>query len=294
MNVTDVNLPVYIPGNCGTPPQPCSTAANANSRRPYSSVGQLGIDATAGNSRYGALQVTFQQRASHGMDFQSNYTWSKSEDTQSTYEQICATVRQCFGVSDFDVTQRFIFSGNFALPKFQNWNVLAREGLGGWQANMIFNAQTGSPFSVFCNDNNSLSGITETGSPGDFCDLTGQPLQPTKSARSYLNWANAAAFEPNAVGTFGTENRNQLRNPGWWNADASLFKELQIRESLKFQLRGEAFNLFNHPTFTVGGTGIAASYYAVPVNSPSWATNFAQLYSERGPRILQVAAKIVF
>ena len=216
--------------------QPCSTVANEN-QRALSVRWADRIDATEGNSRYNALQVTFQQRASHGVNFQSNYTWSKSEDTQSTKVQICATLQQCFGVSDFDVTQRFIFSGDFTLPGFRSQNFLAREVLGGWQANLIFNAQTGTPFSVFCPDNNSLTGITETGTTGDFCDLTGEPLQP--SSRTYRNWANSAAFKPNAVGTFGTERRNQLRNPGWWNLDSSLFKEFQIKERFKLQLRGE-------------------------------------------------------
>jgi hypothetical protein len=288
-NDTDVNLPIYIPGECGS--QPCSTVANENQRRPYQSVGQMGIDATEGNSRYSALQVTFQQRASHGINFQSNYTWSKSEDTQSTKVQICATIQQCWGVSDFDVNQRFIFSGDYRIPEVKNWNVLAREVLGGWQANLIFNAQTGTPFSVFCPDDNSLSGITETGTTGDFCDLTGAPLQPSESTRTYRNWANAAAFKPNAVGTFGTENRNQLRNPGWWNLDSSLFKEFQIKERFTLQLRGEAFNVFNHQTFN---TGSAANYYSVQPSSPTFAQNFAQLYTDRPPRILQVAAKIIF
>jgi hypothetical protein len=40
-----------------------------------------------------------------------------------------------------------------------------------------------------------------------------------------------------------------LRQDGNNNVDGSLIKVFQIMERMKFQLRAEAFNAFNHPTF---------------------------------------------
>jgi len=61
---------------------------------------------------------------------------------------------------------------------------------------------------------------------------------------------------PNS-GQFGTMGRNLFRGPGYRNWDFSIIKTWNIREGLAFQLRGEFFNVLNHPNFTnpfgVGG-----------------------------------------
>ena len=40
--------------------------------------------------------------------------------------------------------------------------------------------------------------------------------------------------------------RNELRGPGYWNVDASLFKSFNIGGRSQLELRVEAQNLFNH------------------------------------------------
>jgi hypothetical protein len=52
-----------------------------------------------------------------------------------------------------------------------------------------------------------------------------------------------------AAFTFGTTPRNALRGPGFTNVDFSVFKNVVITERVRFQIRGEAFNLFNTPAF---------------------------------------------
>lgn len=269
----DINLPVYIPG--------ASTVANENQRRPYQPIGQLNLDNSIGNANYNALQVVAEQRYSHGFTLNSNFTWSKSIDTQSTQAQVCPwNLNACRGPSDFDVEYRFLLSGVIQHPELRNWNWFAREVLGGWQSNLIFTAQSGAPFTVWCPDDNSLSGVGNDNGVGDFCDrVSGVPVYP--STQTLTQWFNPAAFQPNAVGTFGDEGRNTLRNPGWWNLDYSLFKNFAITERAKIQLRGEAFNVFNHPTFSFGPN---VSLFSAP-----------GIFSyARDPRILQVAAKIIF
>jgi hypothetical protein len=48
------------------------------------------------------------------------------------------------------------------------------------------------------------------------------------------------------VGTFGNLPRNELRGPGFWNVDASLFKRFTMGGSKSLEFRVEAQNVFNH------------------------------------------------
>ncbi len=57
---------------------------------------------------------------------------------------------------------------------------------------------------------------------------------------SWGPWARPAA------GTWGTLGRNSLWGPGLQNVDASLTKNIDIREGIKMQLLVQAFNAFNH------------------------------------------------
>jgi hypothetical protein len=79
-------------------------------------------------------------------------------------------------------------------------------------------------------------------------DLLRDPhlAHPTPAA-----WFDKTAFASPQQFTFGSAGRNILRADAVQNLDLSLFREDAITERVKFQLRGEAFNVFNHPAFGV-------------------------------------------
>jgi hypothetical protein len=71
--------------------------------------------------------------------------------------------------------------------------------------------------------------------------------------------------------TYGDGGRNILRGPGRANLDCSLFKEQQITEHYRVQIRGEFFNAFNHPQFDLPNATIgsaAAGVISSTVGSP--------------------------
>jgi hypothetical protein len=75
-------------------------------------------------------------------------------------------------------------------------------------------------------------------------------------------WFNPAAYANPAVGTFGNDRRNTLIGPGYSNVDLSLGKEFSITEKVKFEVRADASNVFNHvnygnPDANVGYNGSA-------------------------------------
>ena len=72
------------------------------------------------------------------------------------------------------------------------------------------------------------------------------PTNPNAAA-DYAH--NAALFPDPLNGTFGNSQRNVVNQPGIENFVLGLYKNTDITERVKFQLRVEAFNAFNHPQF---------------------------------------------
>jgi hypothetical protein len=158
-------------------------------------------------------------------------------------------------------------------------NPILRTVFGGWQSNFIYTSQVGTPLNVVSGVDDSLSGLA-----GDFPDLTGTSwhLPNDRSENAEIQeWFNTAAYRENAVGTFGTGGRNQLRVPGMWDLDYSLFKSFDLKERLKLQYRAEFFNVFNH-------TNLGAP------NSTVSSATFGRITSAGSPRILQMSLKLVF
>ena len=110
--------------------------------------------------------------------------------------------------------------------------------VGGWQFNTNVIIQSGLPFNVSYRDNGA---DRDTGPNRP--DLIGNPDGPQTRAQ----WFNAApigdpnsAFGRPAKGTFGNLPRNALRGPGYWRADASLFKHFTVHQTGDIEIRLEA------------------------------------------------------
>ena len=57
-------------------------------------------------------------------------------------------------------------------------------------------------------------------------------------------------------GTFGNSGRNTLNGPGLTNVNFSLGKSFAIWEQVHLQVRADANNVFNHPSFGLPGAGL--------------------------------------
>jgi hypothetical protein len=102
------------------------------------------------------------------------------------------------------------------------------------------------------------------------------------------------------VGTLGFDSpRNYIIGPGVNDFDMSLEKDTTIRESLKLQLRMDAFNVFNHTQFSglnssITFTSITNSAPASSHWSPTNLGGFGGVSGACDPRICQLIARIVF
>ena len=201
-----------------------------------------------GNANYNALQVSLRRAMSGGLAFNVNYTWSKAlGDTQDNLSggasanlvrpQNAYDLAADYGRLVFDQGHRLVANWTWQIPFASDGS--ARHVLGGWQFNGIFSGTSGSPIGIGGPDN------SDTDSQNARADCIGDPEGP----RTVEQFFNTNAFQPAQIGTFG--NCGVASLSGWphYNFDLSLFKNFEVSENAKFQIRWEFFNVFNTPQF---------------------------------------------
>jgi Carboxypeptidase regulatory-like domain/TonB dependent receptor len=263
--------------------------------RPDPRFDDINLLESRANSNYNALQARFQQRLARGLTTLVSYTWSKSIDDASNFfssagdpnfPQNSNNVAAERGRSNFDVRQRLSASYSYSLPFGKGRQYLAGDGwistlLSGWETHGIVTLQSGRPFTValLSEIDNSGTGRSILGfGANDRPNLVGNP---ELSNSTTLQWFNTAAFVFPAPGTFGNAGRNILDGPGFQNVNASLLKNTALTERVNLQFRAEAFNLFNHPNFTLPDNFLG---------SPT----FGRITSARDPRHIQFGLKLLF
>jgi hypothetical protein len=236
-------------------------------------------------SNYHAATVTLRKRPSHGLQFDMNYTFSKSLDQVGTVQNNAGTYATSFdpnfqyGPSLFDRTHVFNAIFNYDLPgghghKFSFGNNIADKFISGWYMSGVFRAASGPPLTVVDGDlgggffGNSLNAIPTAsigslgaglhgnvcstngfGSNGDGPNCTGAP-QGTGLNLFANPGAVAADFRPVDIATDGRDGTgNPLRGLGFWNLDARLGKSTSFHERFKVEFSADFFNIFNHVNF---------------------------------------------
>ena len=300
---------------CGNDPNPY---------RPHYGLGSITRLENTSNSGYNALQMSL-RRSAGALQINASYTYSHSiDDASSRYDAGFANSYDpsaSRASSSFDIRHMLNIGYIYDLPFFKGTG-LTHTFLGGWQYSGIASWQTGTPFSATNSANypdNAGVGGNSNVVVGSYADVVGNPSSniPSASESSISGYAglfyNPAAFAAPRGLTFGDSGRNFLRNPGRTNFDMALFKHFAIKESMAFEFRAEAFNIFNHTEFApLNGDGGSASYnggpssgtnmancYAGPDNSagdPSCLSqsNFLHLGAVHPARVLQLGLKFVF
>ena len=203
----------------------------------------------------------------------ASYTWSKAldiqqsgifGDSQSGGPQNKIDLRADYGLAPMDYRQRFVVSYGYELPfgkgkhYLSNLNAVENAFLGGWQVNGVTTAMSGAPFTLTVPGDPAGIGGTGTLRP----NRLGNGNLPS-SQRTVARWFDTSAFVNPAPYSFGSSGRNVLISPGLLNFDFSLFKAFRIGESKRLELRGEFFNLFNHPQLGIPGQSMGTSSLGV-------------------------------
>jgi hypothetical protein len=274
----------------------------------------------AARARYNSLQATVQQRFAHGFSLLANYTWSRALNYGSTY--FAQDPRVEYGPNDINRNQLFTLTGLWQLPVGKgkmflgDTNRAVAEVLGGWQLAANATWEGGLPFTPTYGECGSDQDIDSNfASPGTSSDCrpdkTGGSLPlsvgsldtTTHSIRYFTPVAPLAssgsfsgAFARPAFGTIGNVGRNYLRGPSDFFSDASVFKDIPIREQVKAQIQFQAFNVFNHVPLGVPSAS-SARCIDCTTGTPGLITGVDSAVSGTGlpyMRTLQFGARLEF
>jgi hypothetical protein len=243
---------------------------------------------TVANSNYNSLQASLERRLSHGLQFEVAYTFSKSIDNASSFENILKPIcNQCNrALSLFDARHRIVLSylWEVPVPKYQG---LKGKALDGWAVSGITSFQSGFPVRIQSSNDSELMNSF------DF-ELPGKPdlIAPFHTFDPRTN--GGYAFDPNSFALpvqsatstplqlLGSSPRTLCCGPGIDNFDFSVQKIVPVGEKEHFEFRAEFFNIFNHTQFLN------------PDGNISDGADFGRVKHTRDPRNIQFALKFAF
>ncbi len=241
---------------------------------------------TRGNSNYNGLQVTLRHAMSSGLQFDLNYTFSKSIDVGSNAERVNgfesgglafnSQVINAFspnlwrGLSDFDTTHQLNANWLWDIPfgKGRHWgagsNRFVNAVFGGWGLNGLYRWTSGFPFSVQAGagwaTDFELEGSSVLVGPkpatGVFRDSNGDPTvfkNPTNfSCACGPGTLAGATWRATLPGEAGQ--RNNFRGPGYFGIDGGLSKTWNFTEDKLLKFSWEVFNVTNSVRFDAAGS----------------------------------------
>ena len=204
---------------------------------------------TIANSAYNALEFMLEKRFSKGLQFQAAYTWSKSIDEGSTFEESLDpfNFRNSRGLSLFNSAQRFVISYYWELP-IRKYQGFAGKVLNDWALSGITQFQSGFPIRLDTQDDTELiNSLFFTGTEAPSLVAPFRKLNPKKNNNF---WFDGSTFEDPPLGQFnnGTQ-RTICCGPGLNDWDFSVHKKIPFSESRYLQFQAEFFNIFNHTNF---------------------------------------------
>ena len=270
---------------------------------------------SVGTSSYHALQVSLRKQFSRGVQFDFNYTYSKSIDITSAASRVGFAVSgyQNIGlvgtrlanafspnlaraVSDFDLTHQMNLNWRAELPVgkgralARNANGVLNGFIGGWEVSGVARWTSGFPFSVDGGQRWPTDWFLTA-----IAQMTARPKTGVfKGNGSVSAFADPAAAQadftlplPGGVGS-----RNVLRGDGFASWDMSLGKSWKLpKENHSLQFRWEVFNVPNLTRFNAQSVG-SSSLLTSLTQSPGSFGAYTSLLTQ--PRVMQFDLRYEF
>ena len=299
------NVALGIPANFFT--------ANPNA----AGITLLGNDST---SNYHSLQAEIRRRFSGGLQFQADYTFSKSltdapgalgnNQSDLTSFRTLRDKQLDYMRSAQDQTHRFVFNSIYDLPfgrgrrYLSGANGFVDRALGGWTVGSIVVWATRPPWFIASN----RATVNQFNAANNPADLVGISFEDFKKNIGIFRHATgiyfinpeilnittnaAGAFQQStlkpglmaspAPGFFGNFPMNSLNGPRFFNVDASLVKRIPITETVKGELKTTFINIFNNANFVYNGQNFDS-------------TSFGRITAQSGsPRVIHFTLKVTW
>jgi hypothetical protein len=250
----------------------------------------------SGHSTYHAFVLKADKRFSRDFTFTTSYVFSKMLTDADSYwitdqaraaDQYNRRLEKSIG--SYDVTHNFKFSGVYDLPfgkgkQFANTSGWANWIIGGWQVSGIGIISSGRPIGLTTGVSTPLFAGRQvpwiTTYDGWAGTQKGDKFDP--AVDSFFQ--PASYFGPQPSNTIGNATRfnPKMREPSLWNSNFSIMKQFIFKEDMRFELRGDAFNLTNNVRMGVGDTNVTNSTFGKVTSTLNTA------------RQLQVGARFTF
>ena len=147
-----------------------------------------------------------------------------------------------------------------------------------------------NPQGIAINNQSILGTSSQTLVPLVTCDLRGH-VSPHQ-------FVNGNCLQPNLTpGVNGPSLLPAVYGPAFFDSDLAIFKNFQVRESMKLQIRAQAYNFLNHPLYSFpSGSNLTLQYEQDPVSQviTQANTSFGQTTQKQGARIIEFGAKFYF
>lgn len=292
-------------------------AANLFEVNPATGGSGANLTTNLGGSTYNGLQVELRRRLSAGLQVGASYSWSHSLSDGNLL-----SLRNMTGViepSSFDERHAIKLNYLYELPIGQKHrlvsgsNPIERKATEGWQISGISRIQSGTPTQLTSGRfpfNTSTGGVV-------LQNITAAQLQSMMSIRkttaptgngviyflpqSLINNSLAAnqikgtldptqpyIGPPTTPGQIGDQ--VYLYGPWFQLWDVSLTKRTRIHESQVLEFRATALNIFNHPNFFLGTTGLNSASFGQTTS----AYNDINSTNNPGSRILEFSLRYSF
>jgi len=241
--------------------------------RRFTNFGRISEFESSADSIYNGLTISVNRRFSKGLQFLASYTFSKviddapdgtsvvpfngGDDGKMVQNPLNPSADRAVGVTN--LRNRLVLSGIWDPGTYAGRisNSLVRSMLTGWSLSAILSAQSGSPYSA----------------------MAGADLN---------NDSNRFTDRAPGIG------RNTFTGPNFISLDPRITREFRFREYARLKLIAEGFNILNRANFNNVRTTLYNVTGTFPNQSLTLAPGFGQPQGTFDPRILQLAAKIIF
>lgn len=248
-------------------------------------AGGLNVLETNDVSDYKGLEVILKRRFRDGLSYQFAYTWSVAKDTRS-FDPTFATANrlpstgtqpripgQSAANTPFDINDRSLnyawsdFDRRHVWQAYYTWEIPVGRGrafggdmnraldylIGGWSLSGLFNLASGRPYTFYSGrasfSNVNYSTVNCSGCPRDLGSIVQGTLSNGNQIPVFFTPQQLAQLSQPNPGEQGNTGRNYFIGPRQFSTDASLAKKFRFTERMNFELRVEARNLTNTPTY---------------------------------------------